>query len=52
MARCRAGSRKNNTRKNRLTETQPALTAFKHFLSQKIIIKKNKIISLLFVPPE
>jgi hypothetical protein len=29
MARCRAGSRKNSTRKNRLTETQ------------KIIIKIN-----------
>jgi hypothetical protein len=35
MARCRAGSRKNNTRKNRLTETQPAVTAFKHFFISK-----------------
>jgi hypothetical protein len=49
MARCRAGSRKNNTRKNRLTETQPDFTRFKNFLSQKIIIKINY---LTFVPLE
>jgi hypothetical protein len=49
MAKCRAGSRKNNTRKNRLTETKPAVITFKHFLSQKIIIKINY---LTFVPLE